>query len=226
MKYSIVKCGNSRSFPEADQAFVANASQHADVVVYLGAFGSPGSHALDEAKRAILLELDTECLGVHTGEHAGEEGSNVVGFARYRNGDDAPSSLIELVRQPRTSEPAIDTARELFEAAGFTVVVSSDQAGRIIDRLVRPKYNAALRFLDEGLASAKDMDLTCRLGLGYPAGPIERVERGGLARHYEITQALFETWGTPGFAPARRSVVAHVREQQHDRQDQHQQEEN
>ena len=180
----------------------------------LGAFHQSGpAYQPDESKQAILVELDIECLGVHTGEQAGEEGSNVVGFARYRNGEDAPSNLVELVRQPNTRESAIDVSREVFEEAGLEVVVCSDQAGRIIDRLLRPKYNAALRFLDEGLASAKDMDLTCRLGLGYRDGPIERVERGGLARHYQITQALFETYGTPGFAPARRSVVARQRKE-------------
>ncbi|UCH48987.1 MAG: hypothetical protein JSU95_04115 [Betaproteobacteria bacterium] len=210
MKYSIVKIGDSRSFADGD-AFITGAVKEANVVIYLGAFLSPGSHQVDETKQAILIELDTECLGVHTGESAGEEGGNVIGFARYRNGDDPPADLVELVRQPHTAQSVIDAAREVFEGAGLQVVVSADQAGRIIDRLVRPKYNAALRFLDEGLASAKDMDLTCRLGLGYPDGPIERVERGDLARHYDITQSLFETYGTPGFAPARRAIVAHER---------------
>jgi len=211
MKYSIVIHGNSRSFPGDGDAFVAGASDKADVVVYLGAFQAPGSHRADDGWQAILLELDTECLGVHTGEHAGEEGSNVLGFARYRNGNDAPGSLVELVRQPNTRQTAIDAARQVFEAAGFKVVVCADQAGRILDRLVRPVYNAALRFLDEKLATAEDMDLTCRLGLGYPDGPVERVERGDLARHYEITQSLYEIYGVPGFAPARRAVVAHER---------------
>ena len=214
MKYSIVKHGDSRSFPDADDAFIANASEQADVVVCLGAFHAPGSHQADDTRQAILLELDTECLGIHTGERAGEEGSNVLGFTRYRNGNDAPGDLIELVRQPASRQAAIDAARQLFEAAGFKVVICSDQAGRIVDRLVRPKYNAALRFLDEQLASASDMDLTCRLGLGYPDGPIERVERGDLARHYQITQSLFEIYGTPGFAPARRAAVAHERKRQ------------
>ena len=213
MRYSIVQLGDSRSFPEGD-AFVSGASDRAEVLVCLGAFHRSGPAIQpDESKQAILVELDIESLGVHTGELAGEEGSNFVGFARYRNGEDAPSDLVELVRQPNTRESAIDAARKLFEEAGLEVVVSADQAGRIIDRLLRPKYNAALRFLDEGLASAKDMDLTCRLGLGYRDGPIERVERGDLARHYQITQALFETYGTPGFAPARRSVVARQRKE-------------
>ncbi len=78
--------------------------------------------------------------------------------------------------RPRSRRP-----RRMFEPAGLEVAVCADQAGRIIDRLVRPKYNAALRLLDEGLASAEAMDTTCRLGLGYPDGPIERVLRGGLA---------------------------------------------
>ena len=58
------------------------------------------------------------------------------------------------------------------------------------------------------LASAADMDKTCCLGLGYPDGPIERVVRGGLAYHHEVTRALFETFGTPGYAPPRRAVAA------------------
>lgn len=205
MTYSIVQQGDSRSFPEGD-AFLAGARDGADVVVYLGA-----PHVPDAAKSAILVELGSECLGVHTGEDMGREGSNVLGFSRYRNGGDDPSNLVELVRQPNSDPAAIDAARAVFEGAGLEVAVCADQAGRIIDRLVRPKYNAALRFLDEGLATAEAMDLTCKLGLGYPDGPIERSVRGGLAHHHDVTQALFDTYGTPGFAPSRRAVVAKQR---------------
>jgi 3-hydroxybutyryl-CoA dehydrogenase len=208
MRYAISQSGASRSFPEGDP-FLSGATSlaDADVVVHLGT-----PIVIDAARRGVLVELGRESLGVHTGELSGEEGSNVVGFARYRNGDDDPPSLlIELVRQPRTLESAIAAARAVFEGAGLAVVVCTDQAGRIIDRLVRPKYNAALRLLDEGLATAADLDKTCRLGLGYRDGPIERVTRGGLAHHYDITRALFEIYGAPGFAPARRAVVAAAR---------------
>lgn len=208
MSYAIIQTGESLSFPAGD-AFLTGAAGDAEIVIHLGNhLGTP--HA-DASKAAILVELGTECLGVHTGESMGGEGSNVLGFARYRNGADEPSRLIELVRQPSTRPESIVAARAMFEAAGFTVVVCSDQAGRIVDRLVRPKYNAALRFLDEGLASASDMDITCRLGLGYRDGPIERVERGGLTYHHDVTSALFEVYGTPAYAPARRAVVAKQR---------------
>jgi 3-hydroxybutyryl-CoA dehydrogenase len=206
MRYTILQQGDSRSFPAGDP-FLAGAAPGAGVVIHLGT-----PLVRDDTKAAILIELGIECLGVHTGESAGEEGSNVLGFARYRNGADAPSPLVELVRQPKTKETAIAAARAVFEAAGLTVVVCADQAGRIIDRLTRPKYNAALRFLDEGLATAKDMDTTCRLGLGYRDGPIERVERGGLAHHYDVTKALFDVYGTPAYAPARRAIVAKQRQ--------------
>lgn len=205
MDYTIVRSGESRSFPDNDP-FYSKAQDDAAVVIYLGA-----PHQADDSRSAILLELGTECLGVHTGEQSGLEGSNVLGFSRYRNGDAAPSNLIELVRQPFSSDAAIAAAIEVFSNAGFEIAVCADRAGRIIDRLVRPKYNDALRFLDEGLASARDMDLTCCMGLGYRDGPIERLEAGGLHHHFDITSELFAIYGKPGFAPGRRATVAKTR---------------
>lgn len=201
MGYSIQQKGDSRSFPSGDK-FLAGASAQGDVVIHLGA-----PFAADAAKKAIVIELGAECLAEHVDE-AKPESRNVLGFARYRNGADAPSNLVELVRLPVTTEDAVAAAKAVFEAAGLTVVVCADQPGRILDRLLRPKYNAALRFLDEGLATAEDMDKTCKLGLGYPDGPIERVLRGGLGHHYDVTQALFETYGTAAYAPPRRALAA------------------
>ncbi len=201
MAYAIRRSGESRSFPAGDP-FLAGGAKDAAVVVLLGAPYEP-----DPSKTAILIELGVECLGVH----AGEEDANALGFARYRNGGDPPSDLVELVRQANSDESAIDAARAVFERAGLTVVVSADRVGRIVDRLVRPKYNAALRLLDDGLAKAEDMDLACRLGLGYPDGPVERTIRGGLAYHHDVSNALFAASGQPGDAPARAAVVAKAR---------------
>ena len=92
------------------------------------------------------------------------------------------------MRQPRTSQTANDAARALFDQHGLKVALCNDFAGRILDRLLRPYYNAALRRLDEGLATAGDLDTTLKLGLGYPEGPIELLERTGLAHHYDVTR--------------------------------------
>jgi 3-hydroxybutyryl-CoA dehydrogenase len=202
MSYTVLG-GASRSFPEGDP-FLAAAVPEGDVLVLLR-----GALPIDARGRvATLVELHHDSLGEHTGEHDGEEGGSTLGFARWRNGDDPPSALVELVVQKHSAPEAIAAARAVFEGAGLTVALCTDQPGRILDRLLRPKYNAALRFLDEGLATQADMDLTCRLGLGYPDGLIERLLRGGLHHHHAASAALFEAFGTPGYAPARRAVVA------------------
>ncbi|MFT4066545.1 3-hydroxyacyl-CoA dehydrogenase family protein [Paraburkholderia sp.] len=213
MQYEIVQSGESRSFP-VSHAFIEQAARQADSVVYLGAdagsaFAGASGH---DARTFVAIELGTECLGFHTGEQSGLESSNVVGFARFRLGNAQPSALVELVRQPGTQPAAIDAAKAAFETAGLKVAVCHDFPGRMVDRLIRPYFNAALRRLDEKLASAADMDKTLCLGLGYPEGPISLLERTGLAEHFRVTQALYEALGQEPYAPARRARVAAQRE--------------
>jgi len=210
--YQLIDTGNSRSFPGA-HPFLEKAEASGDVVVIVGenAAKSLQTLAQAESRTAILIELGTECLGVHTGEGHGREGSNVLGFARFRLGSAEPTSLVEVVRQPNTTETALAAAREIFEAAGLQVAICGDFDGRIIDRLVRPYFNAALRRLDEGLATGDDLDTTLKLGLGYPEGPISLLERTGLEHHHDVTQALFEALGDPAYASARRARVAKTR---------------
>lgn len=212
MTYELIDTGGSRSF-ERDHALVQHASGEGDAIVIIGHRAADALAKLPAPERytAVLIELQDECLGVHTSESRGDEGSNVLGFARFRLGNAAPTQLVELVRQPRSSDAAIAAAKAMFEGAELQVAVCGDFAGRIIDALVRPYYNAALRRLDEGLASADDLDKTLRLGLGYPEGPISLLERTGLEHHYDVTQKLYEVTGDPAYAPARRARVAKQR---------------
>lgn len=211
--YRIIPSGESRSFPVA-HAFTEKAAESGAARVFIGRDAGAAYAAAGElgACPFVAIELGTECLGVHTGEHKGQEGSNVVGFARFRMGKADPSPLVELVRQPATKDSALAAAKAAFEAAGLKVAVCGDFPGRIIDRLVRPYLNAALRRLDEKLASADDMDKTLCLGLGYPEGPISLLERTGLAEHHDVTQALYQALGQEPYSPARRAQVAKARQ--------------
>lgn len=222
LRYVIQKKGESRSFPSDEpenHPLIVGAADHPethgprDVLILIGAQAGEAFAKIRDPQpwQAIVVELGTECLGVHTGESRGQEGSNVLGFARFRLGRAAPTRLVELVRQPNTDPQALAAAREVFEGGGLKVAVCNDFPGRIVDRLIRPYLNAALRRLDEKLASADDMDTTLRLGLGYPEGPISLLERTGLAEHHDVTKALYEALGDPAYAPARRAQVARAR---------------
>lgn len=212
MSYGIKQRGDSRSFPEK-HALHESAVEGAKGGLFLlgeeaGALWNDVSN--DAAGfEFVAIELNTECLGVHIGDDDGP--ANVVGFARFRLGDDAPTQLVELVRKPFTDPAALQAAKTAFEGMGLKVAVCQDFPGRILNRLVRPYYNAALRRLDDGLASEADMDKTLCLGLGYPEGPISLLKRTGLHHHYEQTQALYEALGQEAYAPARRAQVAWAR---------------
>lgn len=209
--FSIVDHGLSRSFA-ADDPFRDRATPDGEVLVHLGVpAGAPVEPAPD--RHCVLIELGAESLGVHTGEDAGREGDTRIGFARWRIGTGEPSNLVELVTQPGTVPAAVEAAWAVFEAAGLQVAVCLDRPGRILDRLLRPYFNDALRALDNGLATADDLDKTVRLGLSYPEGPITLLHRTGLAHHHEVTRALFDVTGERTFAPPRRAAVARARVQ-------------
>lgn len=205
----VVDIGGSRSF-ETGHAFLRGASSDGPIVVYVGK-DAGSRYVPDASKTAIVLELGMECLGVHTGEAPGAGASNVLGFSRFRLGELAHSNLIELVMQSNTTEVAADAARKMFVEAGFEVSLCKDFSGRIIDRLIRPQFNEALRALDEGIATGADIDLTVQTGLGYSKGFIDLLYKSGLEHHYDATKALFEVYGQPAYAPARRAVVAKQR---------------
>ena len=197
--------GESRSFPAGQVEMAGNglvlagAPRDLNKVDGLGAFDF------------VAVELGTECLGEHVGLEPRSGFEKVVGFARFRLGEGAPTQLVELVSLPNTDPAAVGAAKTAFESADFKVARCTDTPGRIVDRLIRPYFNAVLRRLDEGLASADDMDRTLQLGLGYPEGPNALLRRTGLEHHHDVTLALYGALGDQDFSPARRARVAKSR---------------
>ena len=194
--------GESRSFPEGAIAMAGEG---------LVLAGRPRDVCRTDVRKDadfVAVELGTECLGEHVGLEPESGLRKFVGFARFRLGEGAPTQLIELVSLPNTEPAAVAAAQIAFESAGFKVARCADTPGRIVDRLLRPYFNAVLRRLDEGLASADDMDRTLQLGLGYPEGPNALLARTGLEHHHDVTSALYAALGDADFAPARRAQVA------------------
>src|SRR5688500_8190090 len=117
MFYQLIDTGNSRSFPER-HALHEKAESEGDVIIILGEKAGETLRTLASPDRrvAVLIELGSESLGAHTGESRGAEGSNVLGFARFRLGTAEPTRLVEVVRQPQSTQAALAAAKEVFEA--------------------------------------------------------------------------------------------------------------
>jgi len=208
MAVDLIIAGESRSFP------VGAPDMPGDGVVLAGAVSRDAIAAAAARGGAfVAVELGHECLARHVGLDADAALSRVVGFARFRMGRAEPGRLIELVSTEWTDKVAVAAAKAAFEAAGFVVACCADRPGRIVNRLIRPYLNAVLRRLDDGLASAADMDKTLMLGLGYPEGPNALLDRSGLAEHFEVSAALHAALGDEDFAPARRARVGWERRQ-------------
>lgn len=189
-----------------DDPFVKNAHgpENASVTIFFG-----GAFKETPDQKVILVELGNECLEAHLDPQKIEQFTNVIGFARYKNGSDTPTDLIEIVKLEHTDNDALILARSVFENLGLHTVVCADRPGRIVNRLVRPKYNDALALVDAGVSTASALDEICVMGLGYPIGPIQRITQGGLENHYEVCTSLYQQTHDAALAPHRKAVVAH-----------------
>lgn len=109
----------------------------------------------------------------------------------------ANGQVIEAGKTIRTSPETLDTVRALIRAIGAEPVVCKDRTGLVVDALLVTYLNDAVRMLDEGYASARDIDTAIRYGLGYPAGPFAMIDDLGADEVLAAAEELYS--GTAGF---------------------------
>ncbi len=109
---------------------------------------------------------------------------------------------IELIRGLATSDATVAAVEAFAETLGKQVVHANDAPGFIVNRVLMPMINEACFALGEGVASVRDIDLACQLGLNHPMGPLTLADFIGLDTCLEITRVLFEGTGDPKFRPA------------------------
>jgi 3-hydroxybutyryl-CoA dehydrogenase len=120
-------------------------------------------------------------------------------------------ALVEVVRAITTSDETVATARGFAEGCGKTVVDVRDQAGFIVNALLFPYLNNAVKMLDAGVASRDDIDAAMKGGCNFPMGPLELLDLVGLDTSLAILEALYAEFKDPNYAPApllRRMVSA------------------
>jgi 3-hydroxybutyryl-CoA dehydrogenase len=109
--------------------------------------------------------------------------------------------LLELVRSLATSEETLAFARGVGERLGKTTVLAKDRAGFIVNMLLIPYLNGAIRMLEEGFATREDIDVAVELGLRHPMGPLTLLDFIGLDTAMHVADVLHEEFKHPDYAP-------------------------
>jgi 3-hydroxybutyryl-CoA dehydrogenase len=112
--------------------------------------------------------------------------------------------LVEVVHTVATSDDVVATAVEVCRRLGKHPVTCGDRAGFIVNALLFPYLNDAVRMLEVNYASADDIDTAMKTGCGYPMGPFELLDVVGLDVSLAIQRTLYLEFREPGFAPAPR----------------------
>ncbi len=108
--------------------------------------------------------------------------------------------LVEVVRGAATSASTLLEARAFAESLGKKTIESGDRPGFVVNRMLLPLLAEAMRVLEEGTATAADIDAGARLGLNHPMGPLELADFIGLDVCLGIMRVLEEELG-PAYAP-------------------------
>ncbi|MHB8872247.1 MAG: 3-hydroxyacyl-CoA dehydrogenase family protein [Myxococcaceae bacterium] len=109
--------------------------------------------------------------------------------------------LLEVVRAFQTSDETVAAARAFGSRIGKTVIEVKDSPGFASSRLGVAIGLEAIRMLEEGVASASDIDTAMKLGYGYPMGPLELGDLVGLDVRLSIAEYLYRELGSPTFRP-------------------------
>jgi 3-hydroxybutyryl-CoA dehydrogenase len=118
-------------------------------------------------------------------------------------------ALVEVVRPITASDDTVATAVEFASACGKDPVEVKDQAGFIVNALLFPYLNNAVRMLEQGVATREGIDAAMKGGCGFPMGPFALLDLVGLDTSLAILNALYDEYRDPNYAavPLLRRLV-------------------
>ncbi|MGI8664075.1 MAG: 3-hydroxyacyl-CoA dehydrogenase family protein [Acidimicrobiales bacterium] len=163
-----------------------------DVAVKNDAILATNTSTLPVVEMAIVTERPERVLGIH-----------------FFN--PAPAmSLVEVVRPLTASDDTVETAKAFATACGKAPVEVKDRAGFIVNALLFPYLNNAVRMLENATASRDDIDAAMKGGCNFPMGPLALLDLVGLDTSLAILDALYDEFRDPNYAamPLLRRMVS------------------
>jgi 3-hydroxybutyryl-CoA dehydrogenase len=156
---------------------------------------------LDEiCKPGAILATTTSSLPIIACARATQRPQDVVGMHFF---NPAPiMKLVEVVSTVSTADEVAETVRALCEKVGKVAVSCGDRAGFIVNALLFPYLNDAVKMLEAHYATADEIDTAMKLGCALPMGPFELLDVVGNDVSLAIQRELYLEFREPGFAPA------------------------
>ncbi|MEV5608752.1 3-hydroxybutyryl-CoA dehydrogenase [Streptomyces sp. NPDC052225] len=151
-------------------------------------------------KPGAILATTTSSLPVVACARATSRPQDVIGMHFF---NPAPAmKLVEVVRTVLTSDDVHSTVKDLTLKIRKHPVDCGDRAGFIVNALLFPYLNNAIKMVQEHYATLDDIDAAMKLGGGYPMGPFELLDVVGLDVSLAIEKVLHREFRDPGLAPA------------------------
>ena len=156
---------------------------------------------LDEiCKQGAILATTTSSLPVIDCAVVTKRPQDVVGMHFFNPAQ--IMALVEVVHTVSTADDVVATVQDLCRAIGKHPVTCGDRSGFIVNALLFPYLNDAVKMLEAHYASADDIDTAMKTGCGYPMGPFELLDAVGLDVSLAIQRELYLEFRERGFAPA------------------------
>lgn len=156
------------------------------------------------AERAAALATNTSALSVTEIAARTARPERVVGMHFFNPAPVLP--LVEIIRTDLTAEHAFDSAYGFARTVGKQPIACRDTPGFVVNRILVPVLNDAVRVFDEGTASAEDIDRAMELGTSWPIGPLSLIDLIGIDVHVHVSEALWGAYREARYAPPPRLV--------------------
>jgi 3-hydroxybutyryl-CoA dehydrogenase len=111
-------------------------------------------------------------------------------------------ALVELIRGLQTSDETVARVQAFAKRLGKTPIVVKNSPGFVVNRILCPMINEAIFALQEGLATAEDIDSGMRLGCNHPIGPLALADMIGLDVMLAVMNVFYADFGDPKYRPA------------------------
>lgn len=154
----------------------------------------------ENTEQSAIIVTNTSTLSVTELAMSTQRPERVIGIHFF---NPAPiMKLVEVINTAKTSPETLEQTMEFAQSLDKYPIMAKDRAGFVVNRILLPMMNEAIFALDEGIATAAEIDNAMKLGANHPIGPLALADLVGLDVTLSVLNVLYAEYGDPKFRPA------------------------